>query len=315
MKAYISDLKEGFPVDSLFSVKYKRGVISYQNGWRFAFGASDKTGEIEVSFWGGRDRDSVQKAHDSFKEGDVVHVIGFVSVYKDKAKIDVNEGKGSISRATSFDLEDFLPESEKDLDGLYSELLAMVDSVREPGLKSLLDAFFRDEKLAAEFRRAPGAMYLHHAWLGGLLEHTVSVARIAREAAKCCGADVDLVTAGALLHDVGKMRELEVSTNIKIGEEGMLRGHTVLGEEMAREKARGVGLDEKLLLKLSHVILSHMGEMENGAPKKPMFVEAVIVHYSDELDTRASQFAKIRRETTTEDFRVYERHVGEVYLK
>ncbi len=316
MKQLISELKEGAPVDSTFSVKYKRGVDSYKNGWRFAFGAADKTGEVEVSYWGGANKDTVQAVHDSFKEGDVVRVQGNAALWKDRLKIDVNEGKGIITKIEKYDLSDFIPQSNKDLEHLYTELLQLIAEVKHDGLRKLLESFFKDEKFAEEFKRTPGAMYLHHAWLGGLMEHSMSVAKIARYAAEQYDEiDVDLIIAGALLHDIGKMRELQVTTNIKVGEEGMLRGHTVIGEEMVREKAKSIGLDEHALLKLSHMILSHHGSNENGAPKRPMFVESVLVYFADELDAKASFFTKVKEETNTEDFRIYDKHWGEVYLR
>jgi len=315
VKVFVEDLKPGDPVDSLFSVKYKREVVQYANGWRFAFGAADKTGEVEVSYWGGDEKTAVQQAHDSFKEGGVVRVVGMVGSWKDRKKIDINEGKGSVAPATEYNITDFLPQSKKDLDELFGRLLALVDGMENEGLKKLLNAFFEDMYFAAEFKRAPGAMFIHHAWLGGLLEHSLAVAETAREAAKNYDVDMDLLTAGALLHDIGKMREFEVTTSIKIGEEGMLRGHVVIGEEMVRQKAKEVGLDGQTLLKLSHMILSHHGEHEKGAPKKPMFVEAILVYFADEMDAKASQFARIKSETNTEDFRVYDKYWGEVYLR
>ncbi len=314
-KSFVEDLKPGESVDSLFSVKYKRAVTQYANGWRFAFGAADKTGEIEVSYWGGDDRAAVQEAHDSFQEGGVVRVQGFVGSWKDRKKIDVNQGKGSITQAKEFDLKDFLPETKKSVEAMYAELLGLVDGVRHEGLKKVLNAFFRDEEFAEEFKRAPAAMSYHHAWLGGLLEHSLAVARIALEAGKEYGADRDLLTAGALLHDVGKIKEFEVSTSIKVGEEGMLRGHIPIGEELVRRKAKETGLDEHALRKLSHIILSHHGKQEFGSPKPPMFVEAILVYYADELDSKAAQFARIKEETNTEDFRVYDKKWGQVYLK
>ncbi len=316
LKIFVSDLKEGQSVDSLFSVKYKRAVLQYQNGWRFSFGASDKTGEIEVGFWGSFDEAAVRRVCDSFGEGDVVRVQGLVGLWKERKKIDVNEGKGLVQKAEKYDLADFLPSSGKDLEQMRAELLQIIGSVGHEGLRKLLNAFFEEGDFLEKFVKAPGAMYLHHAWVGGLLEHSLSVCRIATAAAKeYAEIDLDLVAAGALLHDVGKVRELEVTTNIKVGEEGMLRGHVVIGEEMVRKKALETGLDAQSLLKISHMMLSHHGNQEYGAPKPPMFAEALVVYYADELDSKASQFVRIKRETASEDFRVYDKHLGEIYLK
>ena len=318
-KTFVSELKEGQLVDSAFSVKYKRGVAEYGNGkgWYFSIGASDKTGEIEVTYWGGASREAVQKVHDSVKEGGVARVQGIVGNWKDRKKIDVNEGKGTISQAAFFNPEDFLPRGEKDVEEMYAKLLQLVDGIKDNGTRKLLNAFFRDEEFAETFKRAPAAMQLHHAWLGGLLEHSLNVATTCKTVAgNYDGINEDLLVAGALLHDVGKLHEYEVTTSIKVSEAGMLRGHVVMGEEMVRAKAGNLPeLGETTLLKLSHILLSHHGEGDKGAPKKPMIVEAALVHYADEMDAKASQFARIRKETTSEDFRVYDKHWGEVYLK
>ena len=315
MKAFVADLVSGSSVDSLFSVKYKRAVEKYANGWRFSFGVADKTGEIEASYWGGDDRDAVARVHDSFREGEVVRVVGIAGVYKDRKKIDINEGKGSVSVATDYNLADFLPESTKDITEMYSEVLSMVNGVGHAGLKKLLEAFFLDPEFGEAFRRAPGAMSVHHAWVGGLLEHSLSVAKTARAASANYDVDLDLLTAGALLHDIGKMRELQVTTSIKIGQEGMLLGHPVMGFEMVRRKAEETGLDSHTLLKLSHMMLAHHGKLEYGSPKVPMFVEAILVYYADEMDSKASQFERIRKDTNSEDFRVWDKFLGEIYLK
>jgi len=316
MKRFIEELKPGDQVDTLFSVKYKRAVTQYANGWRFAFGGADKTGEIEVSYWGGYDQDKVQQIHDLFKEGDVVSVQGNVGMWRDKKKIDINEDKGGISIADNFHLADFLPISDKNLDELYSHLLGLINKVEHDGLRDLLVAFFKDEKFMADFKRAPGAMYLHHAWVGGLLEHSLAVTLAARETGKNYNiVDMDLLTTGALLHDIGKMKEYEVTTSIKVGEEGLLRGHTIMGEEMVRDKAKKTGLEEKTLMKLCHILLSHHGKHEKTAPVEPKFVEAILVHYADLMDSAASQFERIKKETTTEDFHVYDKNWGQIYLK
>jgi len=316
MKTFVSELVVGASVDSLFSVKYKRGIDLTKNGkYYFSFGIADKTGEIEVTYWGGANKVTVQAIHDSFEEGNVINVVGRVDSYQDRKKISVNEGLGSVSVATTFNLSDFLPESTRNIDDMFSELLTMVDAVANPGLKALLNAFFRDETFAEKFKHAPGAMYLHHAWIGGLLEHSLAVAKTANCAASNYEVDQDLLTAGALLHDIGKLKELEVSTNIKVGEEGMLLGHITLGCEMVRRKAEEMGLDPHILLKLSHMIISHHGKQEYGSSKSPMFVESILVYYADEMDAKASQFERIKRDTNSEDFRVYDKYWGEIYLK
>jgi len=205
------------------------------------------------------------------------------------------------------------PAPDKDIDGMYAELLAMVDAVENDGLKNLLNAFFRDVQFAEAFKHSPGAM--HHAWVGGLLEHSLAVARTAKCSASNFNVDMDIMVAGALLHDIGKLRELEVSTCIELTEEGLLLGHVTLGCEMVRQMAAKTGLDARTTLRLSHVLISHHGKCEYGSPKRPMLLEALLVSFADETDSKASHFERIKRKACPEDVTVYDEHLGEIFLK
>ncbi len=320
MKAqFVDRLVFGEKVDSHFSVKYKHPVRQYGKpfkGYMFSVGLADRTGEIELTYWGGQDKERVQKVYSSFRENDVLSVTGIVGKFKESLKIDVNEGAGKIERADKYETDDFVP-SAKNIEQNEKEFLEIKNSVKEPNLKKLLDLFFNDNDFFEKFRKAPAAMYVHQAYIGGLMEHTLNVAKI-------CGflhelypnMDRDLLVSSALLHDIGKIKEFQVTTNIKQTEEGMLRGHITIGEEMVMEKIKQAkDFPETLKIKIAHIILSHHGDLENGSPKEPHFSEAIAVYYADEFDSKLSQWTKIIEEADTEDFRIFSKRLGQIYLK
>jgi 3'-5' exoribonuclease len=321
-KQFIGELKENQPVDSTFSVKYKKPPANYkskQGAW-FTAGLSDKTGEIELRFWGRESTDTVQSIYDSFKVSDVIRVKGIakVSMRDNRLEIHVNEGEGALEKAGSYDREDFIPKTKASVDDMMSELLEVVDDIQNPSLKKLLDAFFRDDSFANEFRNAPAGITMHHAYIGGLLEHTLHVLRICRTFSEIYPKlDKDLLFTGALLHDIGKTKEYEFTTNIKQSEEGMLRGHITIGEEMIMDKIKQMdGFPEDLKIKLAHIMLAHHGNREYGSPVIPAFAEAEAIYFADEADSKIDQHIDTRENPATDDFRVWSRKLGRpVYLK
>lgn len=315
-RKFIEDLKMNDHVHSKFAVKYKRPLRDYAKGYWFTVGLSDRTGEIDLTYWGGHDQMRVQKVWDSFEEGDVVLVDGFVSEYKQKKKIDVNEGKGEIVRTTEFRIEDFVAECKRDADEMFGLVMKEVDSVKDPLMKKLLMSFFGDSEFVSKFKKSPAAMYMHHAYLGGLLEHSLHVMQLCLAMhAIYPQLDRDLLVTGALLHDVGKVREFEVGTSIQVSEEGMLRGHVVVGEELVVNKMNALDFPEVLKLKIAHILLSHHGKGEYGAPKEPQFAEAATVNFADVMDSQVDQYIKIKETTDSKDFRIYTKRLGELYLK
>ncbi|MCC7552253.1 HD domain-containing protein [Candidatus Micrarchaeota archaeon] len=317
MKQYINDLKNGEFVDSLFSVKYKHPPREYTNGYMFKIGVSDKTGEVEITYWGGTNKDAITKIFRGFSENDVIHVVGIAGEYKGKLKIDINEDNGSIKITDTYEQEDFVAVTSKDIEEMYTEFKTFLEIIKDSHLKSLLDLFFEDELFVKIFKKCPGAMYMHHGYVGGLLEHTLGVAKLCDQIFKIYPSlDHDLLIAGAILHDLGKIKEFDVSTNIQISEQGMLRGHIVLGEEMLLEKINKIpGFPDILKMKLSHMILSHHGNLEYGSPKTPQFPEAAAVYFADEFDSKIFQYIKIKETAETDDFRIYTKRFGEMYLR
>ncbi|MFA5382528.1 MAG: OB-fold nucleic acid binding domain-containing protein, partial [Candidatus Micrarchaeia archaeon] len=155
MKQFIKDLKIGEKVDSLFSVKYKHPIKEYTNGLMFLMGVADKTGEIEVTYWGNFDKTIAEKIHKSFSENDVIRIKGNVGEYKKKTKIDVNEPEGKIEITKEYDLEDFIPITDKNIEEMYEELKKYINSINDKNLKSLLNQFFEDETFIKIFKKCP----------------------------------------------------------------------------------------------------------------------------------------------------------------
>jgi 3'-5' exoribonuclease len=186
------------------------------------------------------------------------------------------------------DFADYFPASKRDRDEMFRELLSWIATVTNPHLKALLEAMFNDERIALAYRTAPAAKSVHHAWLGGLLEHVLSLCHLAKmTAAHYADIDFDLLLTGVILHDIGKIEELSYARGFRYTTVGQLLGHIVIGMRMIEEKLREVpDFPAPLRDLLFHMILSHHGEMEFGSPKVPMFAEALLLHHLDNLDSK-----------------------------
>jgi len=182
---------------------------------------------------------------------------------------------------TSFELEDYVPQTSKDVDELWSSLVRTVDSFTDPWLQRLVRSFLDDPLMATAFREAPAAKSLHHAWIGGLLEHVVSLVDICGLAAHHYPEiNRDLLLTGAILHDIGKLEELRWGTTFDYTLEGQLVGHITLGVLMIEKKLATLpGFPPQLRMLVEHMVLSHHGKLEFGSPKLPMIPEAVLFHY------------------------------------
>ncbi len=315
---FVNKLKDGEQVNDFFAVKFKKPPKPYESGYYFEMRLSDKTGEITAKYWGSASREEVMRIYSSFSNGDVVHITGTVVQYRDRMEINM-DSKDLLRRVSKYeyDIEDFVGICPKDMKELERELLSFVDEVKNRHLSSLLNAFFRDENFMKEFRKAPAAMHYHQNYIGGLMEHTVNVAKI-------CAAihsihpnmDRDLLLAGALLHDVGKVKEFEITTSIDVSREGMLLGHIVLGKDMVLQKIRALpDFPENLMLKVLHIILSHHGKNHYGSPKTPQLPEAMAVHLADEMDAKLDLMIRYREEAETEDPWIWTKVFGHIYLE
>ena len=253
--------------------------------------AYDHSGQMDARMW-----DGVEQAATQFEQGDIVKVQGQVCRFDGRLQLKVDR----IRKATEgeYELGDFLPKTSRNIDELWAELNRYVESFTDPNLKVLMRAFFDDPELAEALRQAPAAKSLHHAWIGGLLEHIVSLLGICDLAASHYPEiHRDLLLTGAMLHDIGKLHELSWGTAFEYTLEGTLIGHITIGIGMVEKKIAGLpGFPPALRVLVEHIILSHHGKYEFGSPKLPMIPEAVLLNFLDDMDAKMqilrSEFAR-----------------------
>lgn len=302
----ITGLKSGEKVKDIFVVKIKKGIAPYKNGFSLTLLLSDASGgNIEYKYWGGQNEEKVKSIYDSIKSDSVVFVRGKVSSYNEKLQITSDE-LGEIKVLTSDEYEaDFVMGAKKNVEEMYSKLLSKIDSLYNPDLKELLNKLFKEE-VANSFKKHPAAISIHHNWVGGLLQHTLE---IIEHCETCClihsELDRDLLISGALLHDIGKLEEMEVTSRIKGSRKGQFIGHITLGAIYVNKKLEESKLDDLFKEKLLHLVLSHQGKLEFGSPKVPMFPEAVALYYADELSSKITEMFGLieqHRDATEDDF-------------
>lgn len=320
MKQYVKDIKQGERVDSLFAIKFKKPPKRYAHGHMFELRISDKTDEMTAKYWGDDEIDSIRVLYHSVSKGDVVRLTGTVNEYRGALEVGISKADGDtveIRRKGEYEIGDFVAKTSKDIVEMAKRLKGVIGSVSDPHLLGLLRSFFGDENFLNEFSLTPASMHYHQNYIGGLLEHTLNVVELCETSAKLYPQlDRDLVITGAILHDVGKMREFEVTTSIDVTEEGMLRGHLIIGEGMVRERIESIpDFPDVLKNKIHHIMLSHHGKLEYGSPKEPQFPEATAVYYADETDAKVDLLVRMREEARTEDPWTWTKRTGHIYLK
>jgi len=292
---------EGKLFDSFFLVLAKQQRTTRQNKPYLSLTLGDKKGQIEGRVWELGD----PRIAKDFDRGDMVKVRGSVSRFDDRAQLKVDQLRKALD--SEADKKDMLPATSRDVGELWRMLEASIASVTNPDLKRLLNALLTDAPIAQAFREAPAARQLHHAWLGGLLEHVVSLLGLAdRVAAHYPMLDRDLLVTGVILHDIGKIRELSWNTGFDYTVEGVLLGHIQMGVDLAEKTIAGLpGFPDRLRTLVLHMILSHHGKLEFGSPKLPMIPEALVLNFLDDLDAKmqamASEFEKSAREGRAPD--------------
>ena len=282
---YISGMKSGEKVSTSFLVSEKNLAYSQKGAPYLNLRLKDKTGELDGKVW-----EDATELDGYFKKGDIVHIVGRILSYKNNLQVSVLEVKKTEDE--EIDPADYFPTSSRDADDMFAELLVIVEQIQTPCLKDLLLAFFRDEQIVKLFKKAPAAKGFHHVYLGGLLEHTLSVIRLLDLAARhYTGVNRDLLLTGGILHDIGKIYEFQYDRLIDYSDAGRLVGHIVMGVEMLDARiAKIEGFPENLAMELRHLILSHHGTLEYGSPKRPKTLEAMIVHYIDDMDAKVNAF-------------------------
>jgi 3'-5' exoribonuclease len=308
-KKSVAEIKDRDLVESVFLVKDKILAMAKNGKPYLTLKLMDKTGEVDAKIW-----DNADATAAIFDRNDFLAVRAKASVYLGKMQLIVSELKRVPEE--SVDLADFLPETDRDINLMVEELAALVDSLADPDLKRLLNSFFGDPELMAQYRVAPAAKGMHHVYLGGLLEHSLAVAKLVDAMVPLYeGLNRDLLVAGALLHDVGKVREMTYLRAFDYSDEGKLIGHITIGVEMLQERlAKLPGFPVELGMLLKHMLLSHHGQYEYGSPKRPKTVEATILNYLDDLDSKINGIrTHIRKEPDnpsrwTSYHRLYDRY-------
>lgn len=292
-KQYIADLKDRDAVDSVFMVKEKTMAMAKNGKPYMNLKFMDKSGEMDGKLW-----DNVDELDKTFQKGDFVQIRGTGSLYMGKMQLVAKEIKRLEEEGV--DLGDFVPVSPIPLTEMQAELARVVASLTNPHLKGLMDSFLGDESFMYGYCKAPAAKGMHHVYLGGLLEHSLSVARLV-DAVVPLYPDLnrDLLVVGALLHDLGKVAELSYERAFEYTDEGRLIGHISIGIEMLTERIATLpDFPRELAMLLKHMLLSHHGQYDYGSPKRPKTVEATILHYLDDMDSKINGIrAHIAKET------------------
>ena len=295
-KRCISELSEGEKVIDHFLVQSRQLLTTKAGKQYISMRLQDKTGQIPARVW-----DNAAEFFEKFKVNDIIKVDADVERYNQELQLKVHRLRPSETEEV--ELSDFAAQSLHDIDEMLLELRSHAEGVENPYLKDLLNAFFEDEEFVKDFKASPAARNIHHVFMGGLLEHTLSTTRICEYLTTHYeNLDADLVIAMAILHDIGKVEELEIAPAINYTEEGHLLGHIVIGIRMVAEKIERIpGFPPKLRTLIEHMILSHHGQADWGSPRPPMFLEAEVLHRADDLDAKVNMITRALSEDRDPD--------------
>src|SRR5271154_1908630 len=285
---YVREMKPNQVVTTTFLVHVKDIRQKKSGDPYLSLLLGDRTGDIDAKMW-----DNVAEVMNTFDRDDFVKVKGLLQIFQNRPQFTIHKMARVLD--SDVDLGDYFPASARDPLEMFTELRGIVAGIGNPHLRDLLNAFLDDEPLARMYRTAPAAKSVHHAWLGGLIEHVLSVCRLCRTVgAQYDYLDLDLLLTGAVLHDVGKIAELTYERSFGYSAEGQLLGHIVIGLRLLHEKLqRFPDFPPKLRILVEHLIISHHGELEYGSPKIPLFPEAQLLHFLDNLDSKMECMRKM----------------------
>jgi len=308
---FVKDLSSGKRIQGVFFVKNKVMAIDRQGKPYLIVLLSDKTGDVEARLW-----ENVEHFSKLFEVNDVVMIDGWTQTYQGKLQIKLIK----IMRSEEeWNFEDFFPGRRREKKELIREFNALFNMyLRDVYLIELVDLFLKDQDFMEKFLTVPAAKSLHHAYIGGLAEHTLSVmkavVKLSEHYRRFYGESFnhEVALVGAFLHDVGKIKELSYEKSFNYTDEGRLLGHIIQGIQMVDEKIKSIkGFPELLRLHILHIIASHHGNYEFGSPKRPKTIEALIVHYADDLDSKIESFhshMKEIRDTSDDRWTGYLKH-------
>lgn len=286
---YIKDYKEGDRIFDVYFCKFKSSAVT-KNGKSYDnVILQDKTGTLDAKIW-----EPNNAGIADFEAMDYIEVYGDVTCFN--GALQANVKRVRRCEEGEYDENEYMPVSKKNLDEMYAELLKIIESVGNTYLKLLLKKFFvEDGAFAKRFKKASAAKSVHHGFIGGLLEHTLSVTKLCEY--YCTAYPIlnrDLLVTAAVCHDIGKVREINAFPANDYTDEGQFLGHIVMGSEMIGEKVKEIqGFPKMLEMQLKHCILAHHGEYEFGSPKKPALIEAVALNHADDTDAKIEIFTEL----------------------
>lgn len=300
---YIQELKEGAAVKDVYLCKQKNAATTKNGKEYYNVILQDKTGTIDAKVW---EPNSFGIAE--FSAHDYIFVNGDVTSFNGALQVNIKQAR--VAEEGDYNEADYFPVSSKNIDEMYAELLDIIKGMENANLKRLLEAFFvEDAKFIAAFKKSSAAKTVHHGFIGGLLEHTLSVTKLcAYYCVTYPALKKDLLLTAAILHDIGKVKEFSPFPDNDYTDDGNLLGHIVMGVEMITEKVRQIPDFSKVLeSELKHCIVSHHGKLEYGSPKVPALMEAVALNYADDTDAKLQMFTELVNKTDTYDWLGYNR--------
>jgi 3'-5' exoribonuclease len=325
---FLKDIKERDRVEGIFLVSKKDMPISKSGKPYLSLKLMDKTGEMEGRVW-----DNAEKLSQNFGKNDFIQIKGWAVLYQNVVQLNVS----SIKRCPEeeVDLENFLPTAARSGDEMLQDLTSIINNMNDGYLRELLMLFVNDEEIRNLWKKAPAAKGMHHAYLGGLLEHSLSLSKLVLNVVKhynsensdcldkdareedspipCGGINEDILLSGAVLHDIGKIYELSYNKSFDYTDEGRLLGHITIGIGMLEKKVSQIpGFPRELATLLKHLILSHHGQLEFGSPKRPKTVEAIMLSYLDDMDSKIQSVQSLIKKDNSDSnwtgyHRLYER--------
>lgn len=278
---YINELREGEMLSEAYLCKVKQTLKTKAGKSYYSMMLQDKTGTLDAKVW------DLSGGIENFEAMDYIRVDGQVTSFQGTLQLSIRRIRKC--QEGEYDPSDYMPVSKLDISEMYQKLMTYENSIKEPHLRKLADSFFAvDKTFSKAFMHHSAAKSVHHSFIGGLLEHTLSVVELCDFFARKYGIlNRDLLITAALFHDVGKMQELSVFPENDYTDEGQLLGHIYIGAQMIDERMKTIpGFPKKLASELKHCILAHHGELEYGSPKKPAIIEAMALNFADNTDAK-----------------------------
>ncbi len=284
---YINTLREGDNISETYFCKDKVVAQSKAGKTYYSLKLQDRTGIVDAKVW------DLSNAIEHFESMDYIRITGQVTSFNNSLQINVRQARKATEG--TYDIADYMPVSPYNIDEMYKDLLALIDTVKDPNLNGILRAFFvEDADFIKAFKKSSAAKAMHHSFIGGLLQHTLSVAQISDYVAGHYSIiNRDLLVTAAICHDIGKVNELSSFPENDYTDVGNLVGHIVMGAMMVRGKAAKIeGMSVDTLNKLVHCILAHHGKLEYGSPEKPKIIEALALSFADDMDAKLQAFTE-----------------------